>query len=57
MNFGVILVKCFSGIMPVVVSKKILDLKNFKKSKLIEISAIIKADLGANATPQAIATE
>lgn len=57
MNFGVILVECFSGIMSVVVGKKILDLKNLKKGKLIEISAIIKADLGTDATPQAIATE
>ncbi len=54
MEFSIIFVECFSGILPVVVSKKLFDLSKLQKGKLVEISASIKADLGADATPKAV---
>lgn len=54
LDFSIITVDSFAGPLPVVASKKIFDLKDLKKGKLLEISADIKADFGADPTPSAI---
>lgn len=53
-EFSVVFVKCFSGIMPVVIHKEVIKREKIEKGRLIEISAFIKADLGADATLEAI---
>ena len=53
--FSVIYVDSHFGIIPVVASRDVFDLSKLEKGRIIEVSADIKANLAADASPMAIA--
>ncbi len=54
LDFSIILVDSFLGKLPVVASKKIFNLRNLEKGKLLAVSADIKAYFGVDPTEKAI---